>query len=168
MVVGSLGSIAYGEHRSTHDIDILLDMQPRQVADFVSAFPVPEYYISEDAIGHAIQNRFQFNVLHNETGLKIDFIFPRDDEWGRSQLNRREQIPMLPGRLVNAGSREDIILGKLIYYAEGQSDKHLRDIKGILSVSGDLVNRKEIERWAEKLNVLDIWNMILMLPDAPT
>jgi hypothetical protein len=50
---------------------------------------------------------------------------------------------------------EDGILGKLWYFAEGGGDRHLRDIAGILRVTGDGVSRAEVERWAIKLGYLD-------------
>ena len=165
LVVGSYGSFAYGEPRFTHDIDFVVDLNLSSASAFCAAFPLSDFFVSEDAVREAIRTRFQFVVLENRSGHKIDFIFPRDDPWGRSQFERREQISLVSGRLVDAASREDIILGKMLYYAEGRSPKHLRDIKGILATSGDLVNRKEIELWARDLNLTDIWTMILTLPD---
>jgi hypothetical protein len=41
-------------------------------------------------------------------------------------------VEISPGIRVHFVAPEDVILGKLIYYNEGGSDKHLRDIAGIL------------------------------------
>jgi hypothetical protein len=62
---------------------------------------------------------------------------------------------------------EDVILGKLWYFAEGGGDRHLRDIAGILRVTGEGVDRAEVERWATKLGYLEIWHQIVAKVDAP-
>jgi hypothetical protein len=62
---------------------------------------------------------------------------------------------------------EDVILGKLWYFSEGGGDRHLRDIAGILRVTGDGVNRAEVERWASKLGYLEIWQQVVARVDAP-
>jgi hypothetical protein len=61
----------------------------------------------------------------------------------------------------------DVILGKLWYFAEGGGDRHLRDIAGILRVTGDGVSRAEVERWATKLGYLEIWQQIVAKVDGP-
>ena len=62
---------------------------------------------------------------------------------------------------------EDVILGKLWYFSLGGGDRHLRDIAGILRVTGDGVNRAEVERWASQLGALEIWHQIVAKVDAP-
>lgn len=161
MLVGSFASTAYGEPRFTHDIDIVLDLPLAQVSAFCAAFPAPEFYLSESAVREAVQNRFQFNVLHPATANKIDMILPRADEWGRVQLARRQRIQLLPDRTGMVARPEDVIIGKMIYYAEGGSDKHLRDIAGMLRVSGAQIDRADVEAWAKMLGLTAIWQAVL-------
>jgi len=141
MLVGSLASTAYGEPRFTQDIDIVVDLPLDRVCDFCAAFPAPEFFIHEDAVRQAVQNQFQFNVLHPASANIIDMILPRADEWGRVQMERRQRIQLLADRSGFAARPEDVILGKMWYYAEGGSEKHLRDITGILRISGQVVDR---------------------------
>jgi len=49
---------------------------------------------------------------------------------------------------------------KLEYYREGRSEKHLRDIEGILATSGDWVNVEEIERRAASIGVRAEWDAL--------
>ena len=161
MLVGSFASTAYGEPRFTQDIDIVLDLSAAQIPAFCEAFPAPDFYLSEPAVRAAVQSHFQFNVLHPATGNKIDFILPRQDEWGRVQMERRQKLLLLPDCVGVAAKPEDVILGKMLYYAEGGSEKHLRDITGILRLSGGAVDRDDIRQWAEKLGLSEIWQAIL-------
>jgi hypothetical protein len=52
---------------------------------------------------------------------------------------------------------EAVILSKLQYYQSGKSDRHLRDIHQMLRISGDLVDRAELARWAARLGVESEW-----------
>ena len=57
----------------------------------------------------------------------------------------------------NFASPEDVILKKMEDYRDGRSEKHLRDILGILKVSGDLIDFDYLARWARDLGLDDIW-----------
>src|SRR5258706_250379 len=144
MVVGSCASMAYGEPRMTQDIDIVVDLQPSQLLALCEAFPLPEFYVSKEAAASAIEHQSQFNVIHPDPGNKIDFIVPKDDPWSREQVNRRQRIRMLEQLEGFAARPEDIIIGKMIFYQEGGSEKHLRDIEGIF----DDLNPQTRAMWA--------------------
>lgn len=159
-IVGSFASIAYGEPRFTRDIDILIDLPQDRVVDLCRGFLAPEWYVSEQAALSAVRSRGQFNVIHIESGNKIDFIISRDDAWCRLQFERRQSIGVLENLLGYAVHPEDVILGKLLYYREGGSDKHLRDIAGVLQISSELIDRSRLEEWARKLGVLDLWQQV--------
>ena len=161
MLVGSFASIAYGEPRFTQDIDIVLDLPETSIASFCSAFPAPEFYLDQPGVVDAVRNRFQFNVLHPSSGSKIDFIVARTDEWGREQMRRRQRLLILPGQEAYAAAAEDVIIGKLWYYSEGGSEKHLRDIAGMLRVSGPAIDPEYVGHWAERLGFTEIWQAVL-------
>lgn len=165
-VVGSYGSGAWGEARFTHDLDLVILLYPGDVPAFLEEFPAPQFYLSEDAVRQAVAHKGQFNLIHPESGTKVDFIVVADDPWSFSQLERRRQVELLPGLTVHVAAPEDVILGKMLYYREGGSEKHLRDITGILKVSGEIVDRGYIERWAGRLGVSDVWLSILRRLEA--
>jgi len=160
-IVGSFASGAYGEPRFTQDIDILTDLKTCHVDALCESFPVEDFYISKTAVTEAVSRRRPFNVIHPTSGNKIDFMPSRDDEWGHSQLARKQQIEVAEGCLGFVASPEDVILGKLVYYREGGSEKHLRDITGMLKVGVETVDQDYICRFSEQLNVRDAWNAII-------
>lgn len=169
-IVGSWGSGMYGEPRFTRDIDIVLDLEASLVTEFCKMFPQGEFYLSESAVRHAVRSHFQFNLIHPASGNKIDFILPRPESWTGSQLLRRRKITLRGGEAafeVSVAAPEDLILGKLWYFAEGGGDRHLRDIAGILRVTGDGVDRAFVTQWATKLGYLDIWQQIIAKVDGP-
>jgi predicted nucleotidyltransferase len=160
-LVGSFASGAYGEPRFTHDIDILVDLKRNQVDALCDSFPADEFYISRPTVKEAVYRRRPFNVIHTPSANKLDFMLSRDDNWGRSQIARRRQIEVVDGCHAFVASPEDVILGKLVYYREGGSEKHLRDITGILKVNVESVDREYVRKFAEHLQVSDAWDAIL-------
>jgi len=161
MLVGSLASGVYGEPRLTRDIDIVIELRAEQASRLCGTFPSPEYYVSEMAVEEALETRGQFNVIHIPSGNKIDFIIARQDAWGRSQLSRRSREEILPGRPGYTAAPEDVILGKLWYYHEGGSDKHLRDMVGMLQVSGDEIDTEYVEHWVRELGLTEEWRIVI-------
>jgi hypothetical protein len=161
MLVGSFASAAYGEPRLTHDIDIVIELGLHAVDRLCSAFPSPEFYVSVSAAREAVARRGQFNVIHPASGNKIDFLIARNDAWGQSQMARRTRKPILPDRPTFVAAPEDVILGKLWYYQEGGSEKHLRDIAAMLRVSGDEIDKEYIAHWTQQLGLTKPWQLVL-------
>src|SRR4051794_28212958 len=137
-VVGSMASMAYGEPRFTNDIDIVAELRIQHIAPLCEKFGAPDYYLSEAAVQDAVTRRFQFNIIHPASGLKVDVIVPPDTEFARSEASRSRRIVREGQFAVWFGSPEDVILSKLLYYrlSCGESKKHLRDIAGILKIQG--------------------------------
>lgn len=161
LVTGSTASIAYGEPRFTNDIDIVIDLPAEKVSEFCEAFPPEEFYLSGPAVRDAVRRRSQFNLIHPMSGLKIDFIILSQSEFDMARASRRRTLPLLTDRTVCVASPEDVIIKKMLYFKEGQSPKHLRDIGGVLRIQGERIDREYIATWADKLGVADIWQAIL-------
>lgn len=159
-LAGSIAAIAYGEPRATLDIDVVAELSGGDVARLKERFPPPQFYMDEAAAHSAIRRREQFNVIHPASGFKADF-FVAGDAIERSQLARRQWLPALPGMTAAFSPPEELIIKKLEYYAAGGSDKHLRDIAGMLHISGAAIDRDRIEALAKGAGVLDLWRSVL-------
>ncbi|NLX12695.1 MAG: hypothetical protein GXY44_03450 [Phycisphaerales bacterium] len=59
------------------------------------------------------------------------------------------------------GAIEDVIVKKMDFYRDGDSEKHLRDIAGVLKISGEQVDREYISEWAARLGLESIWQAIV-------
>jgi hypothetical protein len=160
-IVGAFASGVWGESRFTQDIDILVAVTPSQASALCKAFPAPDFYANETAAQEAVTRRSQFNVIHPASGNKIDFMIAGATPWSLAQLQRRKRVAISADHDAAFAAPEDVILGKLLYYAEGGSEKHLRDITGILKISGDSVDRQYVSKFASELGVFDIWEAVL-------
>lgn len=161
LLVGSVASSVYGEPRLTLDIDVVADLTQERLARFLSFFPAPGFYISREAAVSAIRETRQFNILHPASGLKIDVIVRKQDDFDRSRFARKRPVLIFPDRPADIASPEDVIIKKMDYFRDGGSEKHLRDITGILKVSGPDLDLAYIERWAVLKGVSDVWKAVL-------
>ncbi len=157
MVVGSIASIVYGEPRMTKDMDLVIDILPTQLKEFEHLFPAEEFYCPPlEILSDELIRRGQFNLIHHQSGLKIDFIFRKNTAHSQEEFSRKRRIELWPNFKAQIASPEDVIIKKLDYYREGESVKHLLDIKGILTQTE--MDLAYLEKWIRKLNLLTEWD----------
>lgn len=168
LITGSMASIVYGEPRFTNDVDIAILVTPDQAAMLAKAFPEPDFYASPEAARDAATRHTQFNVIHPASGFKIDFMVPKDDDFNRSRFTRGRALPVTAESIAIYASPEDVIIRKLQYYKLGGSDKHLRDIRGIIKTSSEHIDLGYITSWASREGVSDIWNKIQSTDNPPS
>jgi hypothetical protein len=166
-VTGSTVTIFYGEPRFTNDIDIVADLAPEVVEEFCRHFPEVSFYVSTETAHEAVRRQTMFNIIQPHTGLKIDVIVPSPSSFNQSRFARVKRVRAGEDWDAWFASPEDAILKKMEFHRAGGSDKHLRDIAGVLRTSGDEIDRDYVERWAETLGVIDIWRRILDRLDEP-
>ncbi|HSN54637.1 MAG TPA: hypothetical protein VLT32_08180 [Candidatus Sulfomarinibacteraceae bacterium] len=158
LITGSMATIAYGEPRFTNDIDVVVRLAPHQIDELCRAFPADEFYISRDAVADAVARHTQFNVLHPTSGLKIDVMVADDSEFNQARFSRARSLRVAVDRDVIFASPEDVIIKKLVFYRDGGSEKHLRDISGMLKIMGAEIDRAYIERWVQRLGLSREWS----------
>jgi len=159
-ITGAVASIAYGEPRLTNDIDVVAEVNDGHIAKLKACFSEEEFYLDSDSIREAIRRRHQFNIIHPASGLKIDVIISKRDAFDQNRFSRIKRMRPLEDTEANFASPEDVIIKKMEYYKEGSSEKHLRDIMGILEISGEMIDFEYISLWAKKLKLEDIWQAI--------
>jgi hypothetical protein len=146
MITGSTAGIIYGEPRMTHDVDIVVALAPAQISSFAAAYPMERFYCPpEDVIAIEVRraHRGHFNLIHHDTGFKAD-IYLAFDELHRWGLAHRRVVDVGTLR-VQVAPVEYVVLRKLEYYREGGSEKHLRDIRAMLDVSADDIDRTYLD-----------------------
>jgi hypothetical protein len=159
MIAGGVASIVYGEPRLTQDLDIVASLAAVDADRLARQFPEPEFYcappevIAEEAGREAFGH---FNVMHLETGARADVYLVGKDALARRGLAARRTIQLL-GRTVPIAPPEDVILHKLRFRQKGASDRHLRDVRAMLRVLGDSIDRIALARDAAELGLTAEW-----------
>lgn len=159
LVTGSVASILYGQPRLTHDIDLVLSMARSDARVLASAFPDESFYCPPEDVLRVESGRTErghFNLIHHQTGYKADVYLQGRDALHRWAMARRRAVEVAGERMWLAPP-EYVILRKLEYYREGGARKHLEDIRGMLDVSGELLEREELSRWLEHLGLGQAW-----------
>lgn len=160
-VTGSTVTIFFGEPRFTNDIDIVVDLPEGAVPEFCRQFPEDDFYVSEVAALEAVRRRSQFNIIQPRSGLKVDVIVPPASEFNQARFARARRVQAGDGWDASFSSPEDAIVMKMKFFREGGSDKHLRDIAGVLTTSGSQIDTAYIDRWVTTLGLTEIWQAIL-------
>jgi hypothetical protein len=159
LISGSVAAMLYGEPRVTHDIDFVVFLRDTDIVRLPEAFPSPEFYVPPPEVIAAELARTpkgQFNIIHADSSLKADFYTAERDDfdgWAFRQVRRYS----VSGLSVRLAPPEYVIVRKLEFYREGGSDKHLRDIRAILHVSGELLDRDALNDWITRRGVLAEW-----------
>ncbi len=162
MVAGGFAVIFYGEPRLTIDIDIVADLKVSHLKPLVAAFPFPDYYLSEEAMRDSLQRRFPFNIIQTATAAKVDLIPLPDDVFSRVAFSRRQRMVFnQAGAEAYFISAEDIVLAKLFAFEQTGSDKHLRDVKGVLVTQWGQLNLELIRHAANQRNLLPPFEQLL-------
>ena len=108
----------------------------------------------------AVLRKASFNLIHLQTGLKIDIFIRRPEPFDQSEFQRHATYRLIqePPRDVVVKSAEDIVLRKLLWYRIGHevSDRQWSDILGVLKTQGERLDQAYLKRWSEDLQVADL------------
>ena len=164
MVVGGFAAIFYGEPRLTIDVDIVIDMRQEHIRPFVDAFPIPDYYVSEEGVRDSLWRRYPFNVIEPTTGAKVDLVPLPRDPFTRAAFQRRQRmIYEQAGHSASFITPEDIVVAKLVAHRETGSDKHLRDARGVLLTQWGELDLQAIRDSARQSSVLEIFEKLYQI-----
>jgi hypothetical protein len=160
LITGSVAATAYGEPRLTNDIDVVVDLDEAHACPFAAQFPLGEYYLNE-AIQEALIRKGQFNIIHPASGLKIEVMIQRERRSNRAGSGEQGLIHPADSYEARFAAPEDVVTKKMECYREGGSEKHLRDIAGIMKISAGEIDERYIGEWADRLGLRAVWDAML-------
>ena len=167
MVAGSVAAILYGEPRLTNDMDVVAALEPNRVDDLLACFSGEDFYVpSAEFVRSVIAGGGSFNIIHVPSGSKVDLIVRRRTAFAVEEFSRRQRVPFTEGLDASVATPEDVIVSKLLYFVEGRSEKHVRDIAGILRVSAGRIDEQYIESWVARLSLEQPWQAARRLAAA--
>ena len=162
-VTGSVASIVYGEPRLTHDIDLVINLFENEIDKFIIAFYPEKFYCPPKEVILAElkhTSRGHFNLIHHDTGFKADIYLAGKEElqlWAMKNIQSIE----FAGDIIPVAPPEYVILKKLEFFKEGNAQKHLIDIQGILSNSSNIINFQFLNTKILEMGLSNIWKIIL-------
>lgn len=161
LISGSVAAMLYGEPRLTHDIDLVVFLRADDALRLVVIFPAAQFYVPPaEVIVREItrESRGHFNIVHIASGLKADFYAAaREELHAWAFRNVREYA--IGENTIKLAPPEYVIVRKLEYYCEGGSEKHLRDIRAMLAVSGELIDQAALQEWIARFKLKPQWEL---------
>jgi hypothetical protein len=157
---GSIASMIYGEIRVTHDIDIIVLLSGEAVSALKPVFPENEFYCPPREVvevERARDRRGHFNIIHFESGYKADVYVSAADPLHGWALRNRRSVDIGETQLWLAPP-EYVIVHKLEFFREGGSEKHVRDIRGMLAVTE--IDRSLLEKEIEARQLQESWRAV--------
>jgi hypothetical protein len=132
MIIGAFAATVYGTTRVTYDIDIVVKLEEKHIQALAAAYPSPRYYADPVQMRDSIQMGIMFNIIDTDRGEKADLVpLTMDSRYHLAFQRRMRQMVEIPGSdpfEVWCARPEDVIVGKLMAWAEGHSRKHETDI----------------------------------------
>lgn len=166
MIGGAVAVWAWGEPRTTQDLDMVIRIRPEQAAKLSEALEKIEIYLPSDIIlDNLLETRadLPLNAIHGASGFKAEFFTLDEGDVLRSQAFQRKKLVDFgqPIGKVFVHSPEDLILYKMIYFSISEQPKHVRDIGSILKAMGERVDRAYVTTWVNVLGLVEIWTTII-------
>ncbi len=151
MISGSIAANIYAEPRFTNDIDIVLQVGNHHRQTLYEIF-ADGYYLSKVAVEDAFTRLGMLNIIHSTLFVKCDLIFLRSDEFSQIAFKRRLAVPV-ENQNIFFMSLEDLILQKLLWRRETQSEQQLNDIKRLIAQNEMILDKEHLKTWSEKLGL---------------
>lgn len=172
MIIGAFAGAVYGITRVTYDIDIVVDLNDVRIEALAEAYPGPRYYADPYQMRSSVALGIMFNIIDSDRGEKADLIpLTMVSRYRQAFENRVRQTVEIPGGEafdVWCARAEDVIVGKLMAWAEGRSRKHETDIQEMVAffhlgfAPGATLDEAYIEQCAAQLGreTLEFWQAI--------
>jgi hypothetical protein len=154
MITGSFASNIHGLPRATQDADVVIEVDQRTLGRFLESLG-PAFYWSSEAAMDALARQKMFNVVHLETGFKVDLIIRKSRSFSRMEFSRRQPAFYLGANRWFA-TAEDTILAKLEWSRMAGSERQFNDALNVAKLQRDSLDRAYLEKWARELDVLDL------------
>ena len=116
---GSVSSSLHGIARSTHDVDVIADIQLHHVHRIVQLLQ-NEYYIDEQALKDAVRRALPYNIIYLDAMMKIDLMPLKKRAFTQEEARRAQYHVLEQGaHPLRVAAAEDALLTKLEWFKMG-------------------------------------------------
>jgi len=166
------GSVASSLHRMqqlTQDVDFVVYLHPQQLPTLLSHLK-ERYLFDKDHLQETVSQHSSISLIHLASLMKVDIVLPSLGTFDTAMKQLiapvvlDERYPAYP-----VASASEMILFKLYrYYQDACSrrdgmrdDAEENDVLGMLKVQGMKLDFSLLERYAQALNIMDVWQSAL-------
>lgn len=98
-----------------------------------------------------------FNAIHQETLIKVDFMVRKNDEYRLHEFARRVRMKFAD-QDVWVVCKEDLILSKLHWAKESNSERQFADVENLIATGCDT---EYLKTWSAALHLTDMLTRVL-------
>lgn len=160
--VGAVSVIAFGEPRTTRDVDVLAKITEEKAGRLAQDFRRRGFFASEYDLSSAIRERAHCSIEDRRGPLRID-LAPAADPTARRALRTRVQVRWR-GITIPVSAPEHTIVMKLRF----GSPQDIEDALGILVGQGDRLDFEEMRDFARSQRVATDLEELIRRATAPT
>jgi len=157
MLTGSFAANFYAVPRMTRDIDIVIEIFKVDAEKLFQSFK-NDFYIESESITDAIKYQGMFNIIHNESVFKVDFITRKDSSYRNTEFQRKRRVK-LDDIEIWIVSPEDLIISKLYWAKDSLSGMQINDVKNILQSITNIDN-DYIQSWIQALKLDHVYEKV--------
>jgi len=159
---GGAAAIAYGDPRTTQDVDLVIDPIPlnERVTTFIDQLQQDQFLFHADTIREALSAGRSFQAIDTLSTLKLVF-YPCELVAGG--FDRAVELEILPGLFFPVASRPDLVISKLVWISKG-SHKSRRDVRQIVGRATE-TEMALVREFAEPLKLGALLDEVLAEPD---
>ncbi len=149
VIVGGIAIAAWGNIRTTRDVDTILFIKEKDADEFEQALKREKFSIQAGDIKAALKERSHFTIFDDLSEYYIDAkgIYNEND---RITLKRRRKVSLADFEFYVA-SPEDTIANKLLF----GSEQDVKDAEGIYARQLDNLDMAYLEERCERLEVYE-------------
>ena len=153
MLTGSMAMNYYAQPRMTRDIDLVVAISAADVDKVFRLFH-PDYYIARQAVEDSLAHESVFNVIDQESVIKVDCIIRKSSPYRIAEFERRKRV-ILQGFPTFIVSKEDLMISKLDWAKDSHSEMQLRDVKNLAATGYD---GQYVDHWTKSLGLASLWD----------
>jgi hypothetical protein len=152
MLTGSMAMNYYAQPRMTRDIDLVVALAERDADTIVGLFD-GDYYVSREAVVDSIGHESIFNLIHQDSVIKVDCIVRKSTPYRLAEFARRQRI-VIEDFSTWIASREDLIISKLLWAKDTRSEMQLGDVRNLAATGCD---EAYLGHWTQELGLATLW-----------
>ncbi|SFI70099.1 nucleotidyl transferase AbiEii/AbiGii toxin family protein [Planctomicrobium piriforme] len=161
-LTGGAAFIAYGDPRTTQDVDLIVDVERLRecLPQLLSLLREEQFLLTEETVREAVRSQRKFQLIDLVSTFKFD-LYPL--ELVEGLLDRAVEMEIMPNLHYPIASRPDLIASKVVGIGKG-SHKSRRDVRWLMWGATDY-EQALARQFIEGLGLTALLEVVLAEPD---